>query len=351
MAEQTEVPAAGTAVTASVVVCAYTLDRWERLEAAVRGAASQRRSGERSDEVVLVIDHNDALLKRAKDELGDVALVVENDHKKGLCGARNAGVDASQGDVVVFLDDDALPGDVWLAAILRPFDEDERVMISGGPVRPIWEAGQRPGWFPEEFDWVVACSYRGQFPEDRSGTVDVRNPFGCNMAYRRQVFEEVGGFREDIGRVGNYPLGGDETELCIRLRQTQPEARIVLALDAVVDHHVPAARHRFRYFLKRCVAEGITKVLVTEHVGRDDGLSSERPYITRTLPRGIAREMRSTLSGSGRAGGSRWDGPRRSGAMVSGVLFAGLGYARGRMARAMGQSGKALGRETKGSHV
>lgn len=306
----------GPRPSASVVVCAYTLDRVKQLVAAVRAAFDQ--CGEH-DEVVLIVDHNDELAKQAQDELGDIALVMENRYARGLSGARNSGLEASKGEVVVFLDDDAVPADEWLGQLLGPF-ADPVVQATGGTARPAWADG-RPVWFPEEFDWVVGCSYRGQLGSSTAETVEVRNPLGCNMAFRREVFAAVGGFREDVGRVGRHPLGCEETELCIRLRQAQPEAGIRLVPDAVVDHHVPPERHRFAYFRRRCFAEGISKAIVSDAVGSADGLSAERTYVTRTLPMGIIR-----------------GGPRRSGAIVAGLAYTTAGYVRGRAQRATGAS-------------
>jgi GT2 family glycosyltransferase len=322
MAELVDVPAPRRP-SASVVVCVYTLERWQLLVAAVRAAAAQCGP---DDRLVVVVDHNDELLAKVQQTLGDVASVTENRYRRGLSGARNSGVESGTGDVVVFLDDDAVPADEWLTTLLGPFS-DPAVWAAGGTARPAWSRA-RPGWFPEEFDWVVGCSYRGQVPERqaREATVAVRNPLGCNMAFRREVFEAVGGFREGVGRVGRHPLGCEETELCIRLRQARPEARILLVPDAVVDHHVPAERHRFSYFRRRCFAEGISKATVTGEVGTADGLSSERTYVTRTLPRGIVR-----------------GGPRRAGAILAGLAFTTGGYLRGRV---KGGPGAAAGQAT-----
>lgn len=311
---------------ASVIVCAYTLDRWELLVKAVEAASEQCGPG---DEVVLVVDHNDELLAKARGDLSDVASVVENGYERGLSGARNSGVEAGRGELLVFLDDDAVPAAGWLDKLLGPFDPTSPtsdVLAVGGGARPAWSEG-RPAWFPEEFDWVVGCSYRGQIPDEQSDTVAVRNPLGCNMAFRRGVFTAVGGFREGVGRVGRHPLGCEETELCIRLRQARPDARILLVPAAVVDHHVPPERHRFAYFRRRCFAEGISKATVTGEVGATDGLSSERAYVTRTLPRGVVRS-----------------GPRRAGAILAGLAFTTGGYARGlvqrnKAVRGAGQTG------------
>lgn len=318
--------------TASVIVCAYTPARWDLLTSALRAAADQFRP---RDELVLVIDHNEDLLKRAQDELGDIALVIENHYERGLSGARNTGIEASAGDVVVFLDDDACPRPGWLGSLLAPFSADT-VMACGGTARPVWAHG-RPGWFPDEFDWVVGCSYRGQTGTGTdagdSRIVEARNPLGCNMAFRRTVFDEVGAFRVGIGRVGRLPLGCEETELCIRLRQAVPAARIVLVPGAVVDHHVTPERHRFTYFAQRCFAEGVSKAAVAGQVGTADGLSSERTYATRTLPRGIARGLRSSFAPYEQPeGAARRDGLCRSVAIVAGLALSAAGYVGARIA-------------------
>ena len=89
----------------SVIICAYTLDRWDQLVEAVLSVHAQTTP---AHEVLVVIDHNDELL-----DLGRAVAhrhrhrVVPNSQRRGLAGARNTGVEAAWGDVVVFLDDDA----------------------------------------------------------------------------------------------------------------------------------------------------------------------------------------------------------------------------------------------------
>ena len=205
-------PAVGTpgTPTTTVVVCAYTLDRWDLLSTAVRAAALQSH---RPCEVLLIVDHNAELAARAEDALAGAGVtVVANRYGRGLSGARNTGVEEANGEIVAFLDDDAVPEPRWLAALVAPFAAAE-VVATGGVARPVWADG-RPAWFPREFDWVVGCSYDGQ----ARGVADIRNPLGCNMAFRRAALAAVDGFREDVGRVGGRPLGCEETELCIRLR-------------------------------------------------------------------------------------------------------------------------------------
>ncbi len=166
---------------------------------------------------------------------GENVRVLANAHRQGLSGARNTAVAAASGDVVVFLDDDAAARPGWLRALLAPVRRPRRGRGGrGGP--PALFPGARPSLLPTggtgadatgELDWVVGCTYTGQPTEQ----AEVRNLMGCNMSLRREVFARVGGFAEDLGRIGRNPLGCEETELCIRIRQSYRrmgrEARIV----------------------------------------------------------------------------------------------------------------------------
>src|SRR5439155_542168 len=77
-----------------------------------------------------------------------------------VLNARTTGIDrADRGDVIAFLDDDAVAEPDWLETMLRAYG-DGSVMAVGGRIEPLWAAG-RPGWFPPEFDWVVGCTYVG----------------------------------------------------------------------------------------------------------------------------------------------------------------------------------------------
>lgn len=262
----------------SVVICAYTEDRWNDLVASISSIKKQTLL---PLEIILVVDHNAKLLARAKGQFPEV-FVVENEGVQGLSDARNSGIAVSRGDVVVFMDEDAVAEPTWLSGLMAHYN-DPAVAGVGGLVLPNWIVG-KPDWFPIEFNWVVGCSYRG-LPEITSA---VRNMIGCNMSLRREVFERVDGFRSGIGRIGTIPLGCEETELCIRIGQQFPNSKFVFEPSARVLHSVPKQRGQFRYFLSRCYAEGISKALITKLVGKD-GVRSERTYTMKTLPTGIWR--------------------------------------------------------------
>ncbi|MET7691245.1 glycosyltransferase family 2 protein [Streptomyces sp. NPDC005483] len=298
----------------SVVICVYTEDRWEDILAAV---ASVRTQSYPALETLLVVDHNPALLDRLTKEYKEVGevRVFANAGPRGLSAGRNTGIAASRGEVIAFLDDDAVAEQDWLRHFASGY-ADPHVMAVGGRTVPIWASGRRPAWFPEEFDWVVGCTYKG-IP---SGLVRVRNVLGGNASFRRSAFDAAGGFATGIGRDGDKrPLGCEETELCIRLSRARADAVLLIDDRAVIHHRVPEAREHFGYFRTRAYAEGLSKALVARSVGADKGLESERRYATRVLPSGVVRGLRdAALSRPGGAG--------RAGAIVAGVLTAAGGY-------------------------
>lgn len=263
----------------TVIICAHTMDRLDDIRAAVASLEAQTRP---PDETILVIDHNNTL-QQAVAGLGPK--VIPNIGTKGLSGARNTGTELAAGEVVAYLDDDATAEPTWLEELAAPFD-DPAVVAVGGWAVPAWDT-ERPDWFPEEFLWVVGCSHRG-LPTERA---PVRNVIGCNMAFRRQPVIDAGGFDEGLGRTADRPLGCEETELCIRLGQADREARILLEPRARIHHRVPAARTTWRYFVDRCRAEGNSKASVVGLVGSEDGLSSERSYVTSVLPRAVGQAV------------------------------------------------------------
>jgi glycosyltransferase involved in cell wall biosynthesis len=301
--------------SASVVVATYAERRWADLRRAVRSLSEQSVA---PLEVIVVVDHNPALLHRVRAGLpGVVAIASGGD--RGLAAARNAGLHAARGDVVAFMDDDAEAHREWARTLLAGYAEPGVAGV-GGAVEPRWPAG-RPRWFPPELDWVVGCTYRG-LP---TGTRPVRNLIGCNMSFRRDALLELGGFRSGLGRVGTAPLGCEETELCIRLLRRWPERVLLYEPRARVSHRVSGDRGRWRYLASRCYAEGLSKARVSRTVGRRDALSSEWRYVVRTLPPAFGRGL-ADFALRARPGGLQ-----RSTAIAAGLILTTVGYCRGRL--------------------
>ena len=316
----------------SIVICAYTEKRWNEIVAAVTSVQHQTLPAK---DIIVVIDHNPALLKRVQEDLPGIT-VLENRGNKGLSGARNTGWAAAQGEIVAFLDDDAIAAADWVENLIACYGPPEVVGV-GGKIIPLWKA-HRPSWFPHEFNWVVGCTYLGLPLENAR----IRNLIGANMSMRKSVLETVGGFRESFGwnksdspsqsplKWFNHIIGDEETELCIRVSQQLSGSVWLYATSAIVQHQVTSERARWAYFVGRCYDEGLGKACLARLHNSSLALSAERDYTFKVLPGGVARGMADTFLRSDPTG------LLRAGAIVAGLAITATGYLVGRVTQRLG---------------
>jgi glycosyltransferase involved in cell wall biosynthesis len=301
----------------SVIICAYTLDRWELLAQAVSAVRAQTLAPR---EVIVVIDDNEQLRARAAAELPG-AVVLANGHGHGSSGARQTGTEHASSPIFAFLDDDAIPDPQWLAEMAPAFDDPNALGV-GGLLEPMW-LGSPPRWLPPEFYWVVGCTYAGM-PTDGGR---IRNPISANMSVRADVVARTGGMDPSLSRVTRtVEVGGtaEETEFSIRAARLHPGGYWAYRPGARVRHAVPPERTTWRYFVRRCRLEGVGKALMTDLTGPQEGLASERVYVRSVLPRATARELRAGLRGDR-------VGLLRAGTIVAGLSITALVYAERRL--------------------
>jgi glycosyltransferase involved in cell wall biosynthesis len=310
---------AGKQRNVSVIICTYTEKRWENLVAAVESVQQQSMPPR---EIIVVVDNNAHLLERVRAQMPGI-IAIENSQQRGSSGSRNSGIAIAQGALLAFLDDDAIAFPDWLERISQGC-ADPQVLGASGMVEPLW-AARKPAWFPEEFYWVLGCSYRGLSGQGGKHSQPAKGATfeGC-ACFRREVFEAVGGFRNDMGRVESFPpAGGEGAELCIRARLRWPEKVFLFEQEARILHLVPSFRASWRYFCSRCVAEGRSKAVLARYArqaGARNTLSTERAYVTQTLPRGVLRGIGDAFT---RLDGS---GLLRAGAIIAGLVLTTTGF-------------------------
>ena len=271
--------------TVSVIICAYTHERWENLKSSIQSAQGQVPP---VTEVIVVIDRNSLLEADVRAEFRDI-VVAANQHAKGLSGARNTGIEIASGEILVFLDDDATAAPYCVAHMVKHVGSG--IVGVTARVMPVWSS-PKPEWFPDEFLWTVGCTHH----ENDRGTV--RNLLGAGMCLTRDVFEAVGGFDCSVGRTRSIvPMGGEETELCMRATANMPDAKFFFEPRAVVYHTVTAQRVTWKYFALRCFAEGVTKAYLRLIVRANSSLAVEANYVGSILTRAIVRDTGSALAG------------------------------------------------------
>jgi len=272
-------------LTVSVIICAYTEERLRDIRDAVASVRQQTRPPE---EIVLAVDSNLALGELLEAEFKGQVRVVFNDTARGLSATRNAGIAAAQGDLVAFLDDDAVAEAEWLANLVALFD-DSRVLAAGGRAILEWVRG-RPFWLADDLDWAVGGSFTG-LPLEQA---QVRNPHGHNMCFRRDVFQEVGGFSVEVGGIGTTPRGGEEADLCLRALRRWPGMRVIFEPRAVIKHKVPPGKGSFLSIMRRAYNEGFYKSWVqraADKNGASRPLTTEGSYLRHLLFRAIPSRL------------------------------------------------------------
>ena len=207
-----------------VTVVINTLNRCERLE---RILVALRQQTYPRFEVVVVngpsTDGTAEMLEQFADSARLAACVEAN-----LGASRNIGVQQAAGDIVAFIDDDGIPPNDWIELLAIAF-ENEEVGAVGGPVFDVPLA---------RIDWAVCTCSRLGLPNTRSPSPIGRyagfgsDPFpylaGCNMSFRRNALQMVGGFNSSLS------YGYDDVEVCCRLNDAG--YRIEYVENAVVLH-------------------------------------------------------------------------------------------------------------------
>jgi glucosyl-dolichyl phosphate glucuronosyltransferase len=304
-----DAPARKRSADVSVVICAYTEDRWDRLCESVDSIVGQTVVPR---ELFLSIDHNPDLFERCRRTWGRggpgvPVRVVENRYQGRLGSARSTAAELATGEFLAFLDDDAWAEPDWLERMVRAFD-DPGVIAAGGCPLPVFSK-PRPRWFPLECDWVFGCAYRGLPTE----VAPIRHVIGAAMAVRHADLKAVGYFHSD---------DHDDMDMCHRLLHHSPKSSIVFVPAAVVHHHVAPNRLTWGYYWRRCFWVNRGKVGAFREMGAARNLDAERQFAVRSVTGGLRDAARDLLRGDPAS-------PLRFGALCSGLVLAGVGYATG----------------------
>ena len=235
----------------SVVVCTYSMDRYGPFSECVESVLAQ---GYEPLEVVLVVDGNEDVFERVREDFGDEDDVVLhcNDENRGISYSRTKGAELASGDIVTFIDDDAAAEPDWVSNLVDVYENTDAIAV-GGDVKPNWQT-EKPDFFPEEFYWLVGCVEPG-FAEHGE---EVRNTYGSNISYRREQFLEVGGYDPNTGRKGDKHLQAHEAPVGIRLLEKYGQG-MVFTEDAVVHHKLFDYRGEFDWLVSRSFWQGYSK--------------------------------------------------------------------------------------------
>ncbi|MDD5453906.1 MAG: glycosyltransferase family 2 protein [Candidatus Ratteibacteria bacterium] len=264
----------------SVIICTYSVQRYSDLIEAIDSVKNQTYP---FIEIIVVVDGNKELYDTILSQ--DIGVKMHlNDINLGLSKSRNVGAEIATGDVVAFLDDDAVADPYWISHLAILYRQNDAV-AAGGRLVPLWIDGVS-AFIPEEFWWLIGANPKGS-PEHIK---IVRNTYGSNISFARDVFLRVGGFDTGFGfNAGkNTVLQGEEADICNRIQELTG-AGVWYNPDAIVHHKVFKSRVALKALFRRAFWQGYSKHVMGEK--SSDKLSQESGFLKYVLFTGIPERI------------------------------------------------------------
>lgn len=248
----------------SLIICTYNRDKYIYN---VLKSIADNNFDKTNYEIVLVnnnsTDNTIEECKRFQLDFPDVNYQYFLEECQGLSYARNRGIKEAKGDILVYVDDDALVNKEYLQAYSDFFKNYPNAFAAGGPIIPKYETEQ-PSWmsyYTKEL--VTGYLYKGnQIIEFKKR----RYPGGGNAAFKKEVFDEIGLFNVDLGRKGNNLLGAEEKDIFDKMEAKAMKYYYIP--NAILYHIIPEAKLKKEYFNKLTYSIGKSERMRTLKISK-----------------------------------------------------------------------------------
>ena len=248
----------------SVIICTYNRDKY--IYNVLKSLADNTLPHD-CYEIVLVnnncTDNTTSECERFVRDYPNINFRVFIEEHQGLSYARNRGIKESVGDILVYVDDDALVNKEYLQTYADFFDQHPEIDAAGGPIIPQYET-EEPQWMsPITKALVTGYKYLGNQPKEFPKS---DYPGGGNAAYRASVFEKVGLFNVELGRKGDSLVGAEEKDVFDKM--TSLGMRFYYLPDAILYHLIPEKKLSKGYFNRLSYSIGKSEQMRTKQIGK-----------------------------------------------------------------------------------
>ena len=266
----------------SVIICTYDPAMYEHFLEAVESVQEQSYE---PLEIVIVVDGTESIFRRVQQQFDsqDDILVRYNEENLGVSASRTLGAELASGEVVAFIDDDAIADSHWIETLANVYAEND-VLAAGGKMTGKW-IDDRPRHLPEEFNWLVGVS----IPNFAEPGQEVRNTFESNISFRRDVFLKLGGYNPMFGPYAEAYSHSEGAELGHRLTCTYDRG-VMYIPEAIVTHKVFPWRTELPWLLKRAFSQGCSKGRMEQMFSSDAG-AEERRFLRQLLMTSVPRRF------------------------------------------------------------
>ena len=286
----------------SIITTCYTLDRLKDVTELLDSIQAQSY---KNTETLIVTERSAELtdsISRYIAERGYPHMqVLYNEGEWGSYPSRNLAIKQAKGEIIAFVDDDAILFPDWVEEMAETYAQDNSVVGVTGPILPLWEQDSM-SWFPRELYWIFSCTYW-----DMTEKTEVRNGYGTNLSFRREAFNSGERFRTTLGVKGRgqrgwQEPGAEEVEFSLRVRRKTGK-HIIYNPRVRVKHKVYSYRMSTKFIAKRAYWEGYAKAMLNRwyRPGGEAVLSTEyellRRILFKLLPRTLGRLFRQPVTG------------------------------------------------------
>ena len=259
----------------SVILCTYNRERY------IYNVLQSIAAGGFGDYEIVLVNNNstdgtESECQRFAKDHPEVAMRYCVEKQQGLSYARNRGIMESQGEVLVYVDDDAVVNREYLQTYADFFNRNKEAVAAGGPITPRYDGCEEPSWMSHYTRQLVTG-------ELNLGTRDREFPKGAfpgggNAAYRKSVFNEVGLFNVELGRKGNSLIGAEEKDLFDKM--TSRGMKFYYLPNAILYHLIPPKKLTQDYFDRLTYGIGVSERYRTQQISR-------KKYLNRLLKEAV----------------------------------------------------------------
>lgn len=259
----------------SVILCTYNRERY------IYNVLQSIAAGGFGDYEIVLVNNNstdgtESECQRFAKDHPEVAMRYCVEKQQGLSYARNRGIVESQGDVLVYVDDDAVVNREYLQTYADFFNRNKEAVAAGGPITPRYDGCEEPSWMSHYTRQLVTGELNlgtreREFPKGAF-------PGGGNAAYRKSVFDEVGLFNVELGRKGNSLIGAEEKDLFDKM--TSRGMKFYYLPNAILYHLIPPKKLTQDYFDRLTYGIGVSERYRTQQISR-------KKYLNRLLKEAV----------------------------------------------------------------
>lgn len=254
-------------IKVSVIVCTY--NRCALVRESILSLLEQDIA--KNSYEIIVVDNNSTdntkyvVEEISKGEMPVLKYIKED--RQGLSYARNRGAREASGEIVAYIDDDAIAEKGWLKGLLDVYRNFPDAGIVGGRIDPVW-LHEKPSWITKNIEVAYTILNYGNEIKEISFP---KTPFGANLSVKRDVFLSLGGFSTQLGRKAASLISNEELYLCYLVEQN--DKKLYYTPNAVVHHKVFPERLNRRFLFKRAYAQGISNILLERELKQNQGVS------------------------------------------------------------------------------